>query len=187
MDQIKISFSKKTSTKPILSLDSLSCLFFMMIFFSCSNESKNPPVINSTKTTGLDDISLFTMNNDPIDLQQYKGKTVFINFWATWCKPCIKEMPSIQKAQGILKDEEIIFLFATNDDVELVKSFKEENPFDFNYVQVKNLEDLNVQALPTTFIFAPDGSLQFSEAGFRKWDDKESLDLILKISRSNDK
>ena len=158
----------------------------MLIFLGCSNEPDNAVPISSTKS-GLDNIALYTMNNDPIDPQQFRGKTVFINFWATWCKPCIKEMPSIQKAKEILKDEEIVFLFATNDDAEAVATFKEENPFDFNYVQVKNLEDLNVQALPTTFIFDPGGALQFSEAGFRKWDDKESLDLILKISRSNDK
>ncbi len=188
MDQHIINFSAgRSSVKSFMPYFHIICLVTIIIFFGCNNESENAPVVNAIEKSGLENISLFTMNNEPIDLQQYKGKTVFINFWATWCKPCIKEMPSIQNAKEMLKDEEIVFLFATNDDVEAVTSFKEENSFDFNYVQVKNLEDLNVQALPTTFIFAPDGSLQFSEAGFRKWDDKESLDLILKISRSNDK
>ena len=179
-------FAGKSSAKLAMTFYRILFLVPMLIFLGCSNEPDNAVPITSTKS-GLDNIALYTMNNDPIDPQQFKGKTVFINFWATWCKPCIKEMPSIQKAKEILKDEEIVFLFATNDDAEAVATFKEENPFDFNYVQVKNLEDLNVQALPTTFIFDPRGALQFSEAGFRKWDDKESLDLILKISRSNDK
>ncbi len=179
-------FAGKSSAESPMTFYRILFLVPMLIFLGCSNEPDNAVPITSTKS-GLDNIALYTMNNDPIDPQQFKGKTVFINFWATWCKPCIKEMPSIQKAKEILKDEEIVFLFATNDDAEAVATFKEENPFDFNYVQVKNLEDLNVQALPTTFIFDPGGALQFSEAGFRKWDDKESLDLILKISRSNDK
>ena len=188
MIQHTITFlAGKSSDKSPMPIYLIFFLVPLMIFLGCSNEPGNPPEVNSIEKSGLDNIALYTMNNDPIDLQQYKGKTVFINFWATWCKPCIKEMPSIQKAKEILKDEEIVFLFATNDDTEAVASFKEENIFDFNYVQVKNLEDLNVQALPTTFIFAPDGELEFSEAGFRKWDDKESLDLILKIAHSNDK
>lgn len=180
-------FAGKLSDKSPMPFYLIFFLVSMMTFWGCSNPTANEPEVNSTEKSSLDKIALYTMNNDPIDLQQYEGKTVFINFWATWCKPCIKEMPSIQKAKEILKNEEIVFLFATNDDAEAVASFKEENPFDFNYVQVKNLEDLNVQALPTTFIFSPDGALQFSDAGFRKWDDKESLDLILKIAHSNDK
>ncbi len=188
MDQQTIKFiTDRSSVTTFMSHVCISFFVFIMTFMGCKNESEIAPVPGAAETTGLEKISLHTMNNDPIDLQQYKGKTVFINFWATWCKPCIKEMPSIQNAKETLNNKDIVFLFATNDDIESVTSFKEENPFDFNYVQVKNLEDLNVQALPTTFIFAPDGTLQFSEAGFRKWDDKESLDLILKISHSNDK
>lgn len=184
MNQRIISnFTGRAPVKFFLSFYHVFLLVPIMIFLGCSNEQPTA----SEEKSGLENITLYTMNNDSIDMHQYKGKTVFINFWATWCKPCIKEMPSIQKATEILKDEEIIFLFATNDDVSEVKLFKEENTFDFNYVQVTNLEQLNVQALPTTYIFAPDGSLQFSESGFRKWDDVESLDLIRKISRNNDK
>jgi len=40
-------------------------------------------------------------------MKQYKGKAVFINFWATWCKPCLEEMPSIAKAQRILENENV--------------------------------------------------------------------------------
>ena len=111
-------------------------------------------------------------------MDDFKNKTVFINFWATWCKPCIQEMPTIAKAQEVLKDKNVVFLFPSNESVDLIEGFKERKSFDFNYVQSKNLEALNIVALPTTFIFNPKGELIFSEAGFRDWSTEENLALI---------
>jgi thiol-disulfide isomerase/thioredoxin len=124
----------------------------------------------------LNKIQLQSLSGDPIDLSQYKGKTIFINFWATWCKPCIQEMPTIAKAQEQLKD--VVFLFPSNESVDLITGFKERKDFDFNYVQALNLEALNIMALPTTFIFNSNGELIFSEAGFRDWSTQENLTLI---------
>lgn len=119
------------------------------------------------------------MNDQPIDLEKYKGKTVFINFWATWCKPCREEMPSIQKAMQILKDEKVEFFFASDESKEQIEEFKEAHHYDFNYVRIDNLVDLNIMGLPTTFIFNRSGELVFSEMGYRKWGDKANIDLIL--------
>ncbi len=123
-------------------------------------------------------IELQTLDGKPVDMDDFKNKTVFINFWATWCKPCIQEMPTIAKAQELLKDKNVVFLFPSNESVDLIEGFKERKGFDFNYVQSKNLEALNIVALPTTFIFNPKGELIFSEAGFRDWSTEENLALI---------
>lgn len=130
----------------------------------------------SANQSELDKIKLQTLDGTPINMSDFKNKTVFINFWATWCKPCIQEMPTIAKAKEQLKD--VVFLFPSNEDVDLIQGFKERKSFDFNYVQAQNMEALNIQALPTTFIFSPDGKLIFSEAGFRDWSTKENLKLI---------
>lgn len=126
----------------------------------------------------LDKIELQSLDGTPIDMDDFKNKTVFINFWATWCKPCIQEMPTIVKAQEVLKDKNVVFLFPSNESVDLIEGFKERKSFDFNYVQSKNMEALNIVALPTTFIFNPKGELIFSEAGFRDWSTEENLALI---------
>jgi thiol-disulfide isomerase/thioredoxin len=128
-------------------------------------------------------MKLTDLSNDPVYLTKYKGKTIFINFWATWCKPCREEMPSIQRAMGILKDENIVFLFASNESAELIENFKSDHDYDFTYVKADNLEELNIIGLPTTFIFDPDGNLVFSEMGYRQWDDKTNIDLLLNISK----
>ncbi len=132
----------------------------------------------SETQTDLDKVELKTLDGATIDMSDSKGKTVFINFWATWCKPCIQEMPTIAKAMEQLKDEDVIFLFPSNETVDLIEGFKERRSFDFNYVQVQNLEALNIMALPTTSIYNQDGMLIFSEAGFKDWSTPENLFLI---------
>ena len=130
------------------------------------------------KTSDLEKLELKDLSGTRIDLSSYGGKIVFVNFWATWCKPCIQEMPTIAKAQEALKDENVVFLFPSNESVELIRGFKEKRSFDFDYLQVTNLEALNIQALPTTMIFNAKGERIFSEAGFRDWSTSENLTLI---------
>lgn len=123
-------------------------------------------------------VKLTELDGQPIDFSRYEGKVVFINFWATWCRPCIQEMPTIQSAQEILKNENIVFLMASNEDREEIESFAQRKSFQFHYARLDNLEALNIQALPTTFIFDKHGKLAFSEAGFRQWDAPENMNLI---------
>lgn len=128
-------------------------------------------------SSDLGKIELAELDGTPIDLSQYKGKIVFINFWATWCKPCILEMPTIEKAKQ-LAHQDIVFLFASDEGVDEIRSFQKRRSYDFHYVQAQNLEALAIQALPTTFIFDRNGELVFSEPGYRDWSTPENLELI---------
>ncbi len=131
----------------------------------------------------FDKIKLTELNGTAIDLNQYEGKTIFINFWATWCGPCVQEMPSIQKVKNSVKEEDIVFLFASNEEVEVIEAFSKKQSYDFHYVRVENLERLNIMALPTTYIFNPNKQLVFSEMGYRKWDSKDNIDLIINAGK----
>ena len=129
----------------------------------------------------FDKARLTDLESKAIDLGQYKGKTIFLNFWATWCKPCIAEMPSIQKARDILQHEEVVFLLASAESTEEIKLFRTAHNYPFNYTRIENSEELNIQGLPTTFIFDQKGQLVFAEMGARKWDEKANIDMVLKI------
>lgn len=147
----------------------------------CNGGTKDQSVSATQSGPEIDKIRLKDLKDLPIDLKQYRGKTIFINFWATWCKPCIEEMPTIEKAQNILKNENVVFLLASNESVKQIENFKNNHDYDFNYVRLENMEELNIQALPTTYIFSPEGNLVFSEMGYRKWDNPSNINLILKI------
>jgi len=154
--------------------------------FGCNGEDNNKSVSHTGKDREIDKIRLIDLNEQPINLEKYKGKTIFLNFWATWCKPCIEEMPTIEKAQNILWKEDVVFLLASGESAEEIDAFRNAHDYEFNYVRIENSEELNIQTLPTTFIFDPEGKLVFSEMGYRKWDEKNNIEMIRKTANKND-
>jgi thiol-disulfide isomerase/thioredoxin len=129
---------------------------------------------------------LTELNGEAIDLGKYKGKTVFINVWATWCGSCVQEMPSIRHAQSVLQNKNIEFLFASNEGKERIESFESERQLGLHYVQLENLEEMNIMALPTTYVLNANGEVVFSESGFRKWDDESNIQLLNEIIDNNE-
>jgi thiol-disulfide isomerase/thioredoxin len=152
-------------------------LSFLMVV-GCS------PVKNRDRKIALEDVQLMDLTGEVVDITQFKGKTILINFWATWCKPCLQEMPSLANVQTQLQNEPIVFLFASNETLQRIIQFKNKQNFEFNYFHLANLDALNIQALPTTFIFDSAGELKFSETGFRDWNSTESKQIIAKIISS---
>jgi thiol-disulfide isomerase/thioredoxin len=151
-------------------------IFFLIgLLTQCSTSDKK------SDSNDRDDIVLTDLSGKTLDLDSHKGKVVFINFWATWCKPCIQEMPTLAIAQEKFKNENIVFLFASNEEPDQIEKFQKKHPYNFDYVRVENLEALNIQALPTTYIFDSEGKLKFSEAGLRAWDSVENIELISNI------
>ena len=153
---------------------------------ACNGGEENKSVSYSGNNRPINKISLKDLNEQIIDLGAYKGKTIFVNFWATWCKPCIAEMASIEKAQNILRKENVVFLMASSESAEEINAFQNAHNYQFKYTRIENSEDLNIQALPTTFIFNAEGKLVFSETGYRKWDEKNNIDMIIKIANKDD-
>ena len=163
-------------------------LFYLLliILLSCSGGTKDQSVSEFESEIDLSKVNLKKLNDQEIDLSQFKGKTIFINFWATWCKPCLQEMPSIESAQAQLKNENVVFLLASNEAPEEIERFIKKHNYSFKYTLIENLEELNIVALPTTFIFNTEGKLKFSESGSRKWDDISSIELITKIMNDHE-
>lgn len=136
-------------------------------------------ILFGCKDSEIRKVKLTELDGRQIDLSEFKGKVVFINFWATWCGPCLKEMPSIDLAQNSLKDKEVVFLMASNEDIDEIEEFKKQKSYNFHYVRLLNMEELKMTALPTTHIYDGDGNLTFSETGARDWNEPNNLKLIL--------
>lgn len=166
-------------------MNSIGIIATVLLFgiMACDEQNKEKPGTTKETKIGLNQIELSDLSGKPVNMEQFKGKTIFINFWATWCKPCIREMPSIQKAMEILKWENIEFLFASDESIEQIENFKSSNEYDFNYVRLENPVALNIMALPASYIFNPEGRLVFSEIGVRQWDDKSNIELIMNTNK----
>ena len=158
---------------------------FLIVVFSsaCNNNLQNESKPALIENSDLSKIKLFSLQGEAIDLNKYKGKAIFLNFWATWCKPCVEEMPTIKNAIESLKDQNIEFLFASDETKDEVDAFEREHNFGFTYVNAKDLQQYGIVALPTTMIFDKEGKKAFSELGYRKWDDKENMDRLLQVSK----
>ena len=164
----------------------LSFILIAVVILSCSDKPANQSPPEQGTGRDIEKVKFRDLNDKSIDLSQYNGKVVFINFWATWCRPCIEEMPSIEKTWGILKDKNIEFVFASNEELGRIQNFITKKNLKQSFVQVENMEDLKIQVLPTTFIFNTQGKLVFSETGFRKWDEPTNIEMITKIINNHE-
>lgn len=119
-----------------------------------------------------------TAEGEKKSLADFSGKVVFLNIWATWCPPCVKEMPSLDRFQAKLggQDFEVIAL-SLDQSADLVKRFYEE--FKLTNLGIymgdqKAMAAFAVGGLPTTFVIGPRGNILGALAGPADWDSEEA-------------
>ena len=124
--------------------------------------------------------SVRTLDGTEISLSDFRGKPIYLNFWATWCTPCIAEMPSIQNLYDVLKNEKVVFLVVSDETAETVRTFMEERQFTLPaFLAMGDLpEVLRPRGLPTTFIIDPGGNVVFKHTGAVRWDDDSSVNFL---------
>ena len=131
------------------------------------------------------DWQLVDENGEYYDFNEAKGKVVLINFWATWCPPCIAEMPSMEKLYQSYKDD-VVFLFVSNENQGVISKFKEKNAYEFLvYASLTaNPTDLNASSIPRTFVLDQQGHIVIDKTGAADWNSKAVrgvLDELLKL------
>jgi thiol-disulfide isomerase/thioredoxin len=119
-----------------------------------------------------------------VTLEEYKGKIIFINFWATWCPPCIAEMPSMQKLYADYQDK-IVFLFVTTDSFEKANAFMiKENLTLPVYQSVTNPPlEMESSTIPATYLIDKQGNVILAKIGTADWNSdsfREKLNELLK-------
>ncbi len=108
-----------------------------------------------------------------------KGKVSFISYWATWCPPCIAELPSIQKLYSAYGDQ-LNFMLLTNEDPEVVQRFIDKKGFTLPiyFSNMQTPEALDSNSLPTNYIIDSEGKIVVKEKGAADWDSKKVRDLL---------
>ena len=124
------------------------------------------------------EFSLLDMNRNKIDVSSFKGKTLFINLWATWCGPCRVEMPSIQNLYDAADKDKVVFIMLAldqKDPFNKVSGFIEDKRFTFPvYFPAEGLPSmLQVPTIPTTFVVSPDGKVVHKQIGVANYDTDE--------------
>lgn len=122
--------------------------------------------------------SLTTLDGKSLALADLKGEVIFLNFWATWCRPCRQEMPSMAKLHDKLAGSGLRVLAVTDEPVETVRSFLEQNPYPFEILRDRNGElaaELGVVLLPSTVVVDRQHSIVTTHLGIEDWSAPEML------------
>jgi thiol-disulfide isomerase/thioredoxin len=133
-------------------------------------------------STSQVEISLQDLNGADVNLSDFRGKIVFLNFWATWCPTCVIEMPSMEKLHLKLKDKDFALVsISIQDSAAEVQRFFKQNKLTFTALLDsigKTVPGFGIRAIPTTLILDKTGRIVGRVIGPREWDSRESMAMF---------
>lgn len=145
-----------------------------VISFSPSETSKeNRQILNNYNW------NLKNLDGEIVNFSQSKGKVVLVNFWATWCPPCVAEMPELQELYKNYKDE-VDFYFVSTESVLKLNLFLDKKGYLLPvYIQREKAPTLiETNSLPTTFLISKSGELVIKKTGAASWNSDKVHQII---------
>jgi thiol-disulfide isomerase/thioredoxin len=141
-----------------------------------------------SEATIANDFLLQDLNGNTVKFSSLKNKVIFLNIWATWCPPCVAEMPGIQSLYDKVKsDKNIAFVMLSVDEngTEKVKKFIRKKGFNFPvYLPASNLPPaFETQSIPTTFILDRTGKIATRHEGMADYDSEKVQTFLLDLAK----
>jgi len=164
----------------------VACFFFFSTQLNASDKLKLPKGIIKLDGRTAPPLILNDMEEEKYDLAQSKGRWVFVHFWATWCGPCRREMPTIQSLSEKIDQKELeIVLVNTAESEDAIFEFLGIVAPDLNPLLDKDglvTEKWQPRGLPATFFVSPQGKLRFLALGGRDWNSGDYLTFLKKLN-----
>ena len=157
-------------------------IFLITFLFLISCKSNNTKKNSLTDLESLQSKSSFiNLSKQEVDLNLFSNKKIILNYWATWCGPCIKEMPDLMIAEKKLKDSDVSLFLVSDEDISVISKFVDNNPYTLNFLKsnVSN-EMLGVYSLPTTILFDNNGNKVETIVGVLDFSDENLINKFLK-------
>jgi peroxiredoxin len=129
------------------------------------------------------DFSLTDLNGKGVEIKQFKGKVIFLNFWATWCGPCKEEMPGLEVLHQQFREKNFVLLTISVDyeGIKPVQEFINKHRYTFPVLldpKGETLDLFEVKGIPTTFLIDKKGKMVGKAIGPRDWKSAEIVSLI---------
>ncbi len=132
---------------------------------------------NDIANINLQQIEYVDLEGNPLHLTDFKGKHIFLNFWATWCAPCIKEFPLLDKTYEKVH-EDFVFIMVSDESINKIESFVKDKPYQFIYAKSNNLILNGITSLPQTYILDKNGVKRYHHSTIFD-DDPETISIKL--------
>jgi len=128
------------------------------------------------------EVRLPDLNGADVNISDFRGKIVFLNFWATWCPTCVIEMPAMEKLHRKLKHKDFAMVSVSlQDSAAQVQRFFKQNQLTFTVLLDsfgKTVPEFAIRAIPTTLILDKTGRIVGRVIGQREWDSRESIAMF---------
>lgn len=128
-------------------------------------------------------LNLPQMGGEMVSMKDWQGETVLLNFWATWCGPCVREIPSLARLQEKMKGKPFrIVSVNIGETEERIKAFAKEVPIEFPVLLDEagtTARDWKVYAYPSNYLISPEGTITHAYRGALEWDEPEVVESIL--------
>lgn len=121
------------------------------------------------------------LDGKTINLKDYKGKVIFMNLWATWCPPCVAEMPGIQELYDEVNRDNVVFIMLSMDDSEIKpKKFIDKKGYTLPvYMAASRVPDIyRSPSIPTTFVISADGRIVSKKVGMAKYNTRSFIKFM---------
>ncbi|WP_430412899.1 TlpA family protein disulfide reductase [Kordia sp.] len=148
----------------------------------------NPTTIEEENRETISDFNwnLVDGQGESVNFKEMEGEVILVNFWATWCPPCIAEMPNLNALHTDYKDK-IRFVFVANDNEKRVNAYLKKNEYDLPVYYTKGNEpkELSSPSIPTTYLIDDQGNIVMKELGSADWNSsnvRNQIDELLAFS-----
>lgn len=182
-----MSHLKKRLKRPWLWIGFAFSLFWALYLWILGPRPA-PPRLGDSGTSEPASYSwhLLDLEDHPTSLARFRGKTIFLNIWATSCGPCVEELPSIARLadEPRLAGKDVAFVCVSVDDTtEAVRQFLSGKSWKMHVFRAEKIPAVFLpEGIPATFIIAPDGRIAAKEVGATRWDSPETIALLEKLA-----
>jgi thiol-disulfide isomerase/thioredoxin len=126
-------------------------------------------------------MNLINSKGEKVSMEEFRGKVIFMNVWATWCPPCIAEMPGVNKLYNDVNKEDIVFIMLSVDqDFQKAIDFNKKKGFDFEVYRVDGQmpQMYSTQSIPTTYVIDAKEKIALTHLGMGDYDTKEFKEFL---------
>jgi thiol-disulfide isomerase/thioredoxin len=175
------------STKMFLWFISLNIL---IIIYSTHSVAENSTIIRP-ENSFIPDENFFDKDGGKIFLDQFEGKTILVNFWASWCGSCVEELPSLDILQKDFRKLPFEVIAISEDFKGIDAAEAHFNKYDIRHLKLYHdyqnslFKAMSVVGLPTAFLIDPEGKIKVIFKGNTKWHEESVRNILLSEIKGN--